>query len=88
MVWELVGYGTDSRYGDDVRHREYTQSQKKAELFARIPRIQFTDSRHGIVFVAVPHRGKRKPPRRMEYVDEQLALLREASSPASEPKKA
>lgn len=29
-------------------------------------------------FVAVPHRGKRKPVRRMQYVDEQLALLRKA----------
>lgn len=75
-VWELIGYGTDSRY-DDVRHREYTTSAKKAALFEQIPRIQFTDSGHGVVFVARPHRGPRKPTRRMDYVGEQLAILRE-----------
>ena len=76
MVWELIGYGTDSRYLDDVRHREYTSSRKRAEMFKRIPRIQFTDSGHGIVFHAVEHRGRRKPTRRMDYVEEQLAIIR------------
>ena len=74
-VWELIGYGTDSRYGAYVRHREYTTSQKKAELFAQIPRIQFTDSGHGIEFAAIPHQGRREPTRSMDYVREQLALL-------------
>ena len=59
----LEGFGTDSRYGDDVRYRAYTTSAKKAEAFNRIPRIQFTDSGHGIVFSAwqLPPRTKRLP---------------------------
>jgi hypothetical protein len=61
MVWELLAYNTDMRYRDDVRYRQYTRSKKKAERFAQIPKIQFTDSGHGIVFVAREHSGKRKP---------------------------
>jgi len=62
-TWLLEGYGTDSRYGDDVRYRAYTTSQKKAEAFNRIPRIQFSDSGHGVVFAAteLPPRAKRLP---------------------------
>lgn len=77
-VWLLEGFNTDRRYSDDVRHREYTTSQTKAELFDRIPKIQFTDSGHGIVFSATPHSGKRLPTRRMDYVREQMAILRES----------
>lgn len=61
MIWELVGYNTDSRYASDVRYRSYTNSAKHAEAFGRIPKIQFTDSGHGVVFHARPHKGKRKP---------------------------
>jgi hypothetical protein len=44
----------------DVRYREYTTSAKKAEIFKGVPKIQFTDSGHGIV----PHvREKVKGPR-------------------------
>lgn len=62
-TWLLEAYGTDSRYGNDVRYRTYTVSRKRAEAFARIPRIQFTDSGHGIVFHAteLPPRAKRLP---------------------------
>jgi len=62
-TWLLEAYGTDCRYGDDVRYRAYTTSRKKAEAFSRIPRIQFTDSGHGIVFHAseLPPRTKRLP---------------------------
>lgn len=65
-TWLLVAFGTDSRYADDVRHRSYTTSRKKAEKFAAIPRIQFTDSGHGIVFHAeeLPPRTRRLPVRR------------------------
>ena len=76
MVYELIGFNTDSRYRDDVRHREYTTSAKKAQLFGQIPKIQFTDSGHGIVFAASEHRGRREPTRRMDYVREQLEILR------------
>ena len=76
MVYELIGYNTDSRYRDDVRHREYTMSAKKAELFRQIPKIQFTDSGHGIVFAAHEHRGPRGSIRRMDYVRKQLEILR------------
>lgn len=76
-TWMLEAYGTDSRYGDDVRHRSYTRSRKKAEAFARIPRIQFTDSGHGIVFRAEElARGTRRLPVRYglsDYIAEHLA---------------
>lgn len=52
MVYELVAYNTDCRYPQDIRYREYTISKKKAEIFEKIPKIQFTDSGHGIVFHA------------------------------------
>lgn len=75
-VWLLEAYATDSRYGADVRYRAYTTSRKKAEAFARIPRIQFSDSGHGIVFHATewPRRAKRLELRYglSDYVDEHL----------------
>jgi hypothetical protein len=33
----------------DVRYRAYTTSVAKAEAFKRVPKIQFTDSGHGVV---------------------------------------
>lgn len=41
-TWMLEAYGTDSRYRDDVRHRSYTRSKRKAEAFSRIPRIRLS----------------------------------------------
>ena len=52
MVYELVGFNTDARYQDDVRWRRYTTSEKLAEQWGKIRRIQFSDSGHGIVFSA------------------------------------
>jgi len=77
MVYELIGFNTDQRY-DDVRYRSYTSSQKRAELFKQIPKIQFGDSGHGIVFSAREHKGKRKPTvtNLGYYVNEQLAKLK------------
>jgi hypothetical protein len=79
MVWLLEGRDTGAHnYAgyDGVRHRQYTTSERTADLFKRIPRIQFSDSGHGIVFTARPHSGARMPVRRMEYVAEQMARLR------------
>ena len=76
-VYVLEAYNTDSRYPDDVRWREYTTSRKRAELFNKIPKIQFSDSGHGIVFWAREHKGKHKE-RRTElsnYVSEQMLKL-------------
>lgn len=73
-TYVLEGFNTDSRYPDDVRHRQYTTSKIKADAFERIPKIQFTDSGHGVVFQARVHTGPRKPVVRMDYVEEQLAL--------------
>jgi hypothetical protein len=78
-TWLLEAYGTDSRYGDDVRFRAYTTSRKQAEAFNAIPRIQFTDSGHGIVFSAIElaPRTPRKP-KRYElsgYVREHMRAL-------------
>ena len=61
MIYKLEAYNTDSRYMNDIRYRKYTSSKKEAELFRKIPKIQFSDSGHGIVFSATEHCGKRKP---------------------------
>jgi hypothetical protein len=61
MIYELEAYNTDCRYSRDVRYRDYTTSKKKADKFNTIPKIQFTDSGHGIVFHASEHAGSRKP---------------------------
>ena len=60
MVYELEAYNTDCRYSQDVRYRAYTTSKKKADAFDKIPKIQFTDSGHGIVFNAREFVGRRK----------------------------
>ncbi len=76
MVYELLAYNTDSRYRDDVRYRKYTTSRKLAEAFGKIPKIQFTDSGHGIVFTFKIHVGTRKKLRSevADYVKEHLKL--------------
>lgn len=52
MTWfALEVYDTEQR---EVRCRRYTRSAKKAEAWERIPRIDFTDSGHGLVFQARP----------------------------------
>jgi hypothetical protein len=77
MIYELIAYNTDCRY-NDVRYREYTSSKKKAELFNQIPKIQFTDSGHGIIFYSREHKGYKKPEIKTlrDYVQRNLSLLR------------
>lgn len=81
MIYELTAYNTDQRYGD-VRYREYTSSERRAKSFSQIPKIQFTDSGHGIVFSARPYKGKRKPRIMVlsDYVGENLAKLKDTES--------
>jgi len=51
LRYELIAYGTENRgYSEDIRYREYTTSERKAKLFEQIPKIQFSDSGHGVVF--------------------------------------
>ena len=78
MVYELVAYNTDSRYPGDIRYRKYTSSKKEAELFNKIPKIQFSDSGHGIVFSVREHHGHRLPTRNevSEYVNREMLKLR------------
>lgn len=45
---------------EDVRYRQYTTSQRKIAAFKAVPKIQFTDSGHGIVPVVIEVSGKRK----------------------------
>jgi hypothetical protein len=69
-VWCLEAYDTEMR---EARSREYTTSKRMAERWEQIPRVQFTDSGHGIVFIARPHRGKRLPTmRRLDYADDHM----------------
>jgi hypothetical protein len=77
-VYVLEAYNTDSRYPNDIRYREYTTSKTRADLFNKIPKIQFSDSGHGIVFWSHEHKGKRKELRRelSSYVFENLLKLK------------
>ena len=72
----LEAWNTDRRYPDDVRYRAYTTSRKKAEAFGRIPKIQFTDSGHGIVFSFEVVTSKKKPPvyGLSDYIREHIAV--------------
>lgn len=58
MIYELIAVNTESY--TDIRYRDYTTSKKKADLFEKIPKIQFTDSGHGIVFMANELVGKKR----------------------------
>lgn len=53
----------------DVRYREYTTSAKKAEIFKDVPKIQFTDSGHGIVPAVREHIKGPRAPRNMMLSD-------------------
>lgn len=80
-VWKLEAYDTDMR---EARCREYTTSKRMAEKWERIPRIQFTDSGHGIVFIATPHppRTRREPTvRRIDWADQHLRQMRGRDAP-------
>lgn len=48
-LWKLEGYDTEMR---EARCREYTTSEARKEAWEQIPRIQFSDSGHGIVFTS------------------------------------
>ena len=58
MIYELIAFNTESYH--NVRYRNYTSSKKKADQFNNIPKIQFTDSGHGIVFSSSELVGKKK----------------------------
>ncbi len=60
-----------------IRYRDTTTSEKAAGEFQAIPRIQFTDSGHGIDFVARVHEGGKRGPKVDKlagYVSDQLAI--------------
>lgn len=62
----------------DVRYREYTTSAKKAEIFRDVPKIQFTDSGHGIVPAVREHiKGPREPRNMMlaDHVQDYIATI-------------
>jgi hypothetical protein len=68
---------------NDVRYREYTTSEKKAELFKKVPKIQFTDSGHGIVPAVREHsKGRPREPRNMVLQDHVVDALK-AMSPVA-----
>lgn len=69
----------------DVRYREYTTSEKKAEIFRGVPKIQFTDSGHGIVPAVREHvRGPREPRNMMlaDHVQDYIAAEGRKVKPA------
>lgn len=85
-TWLLEAFNTDRSYPDDVRYRGYTTSRRKAEAFGRVPKIQFTDSGHGIVFHAVElARGTKRLPAisgLSDYLDEHLRVEKPARGSA------
>lgn len=58
-TYELIAYSTESVGPGSVRYRDYTTSLVIANRFNAIPKIQFTDSGHGVVFCYRIHEGKR-----------------------------
>ena len=47
---------------NDVRYRDYTTSERKADLFKeKVSKIQFTDSGHGVVATVKECRSRREP---------------------------
>lgn len=46
---------------NDVRYRRYTSSLRTKQAFERIPKIQFTDTGHGIIFSADQVESRRAP---------------------------
>jgi hypothetical protein len=79
-MWMLEGWSTEERGEHAVRYRAYTTSEKRAAEFEQIPKLQFSDSGHGVVFSAIPCTGRRKDkPEKRDmhgYVSQQLAILR------------
>jgi hypothetical protein len=78
VIWALEVYDTEQR---EARSRRFTRSRKVAERWNRIPRIDFTDSGHGLVFHAIEGRRKTKETPELNprlYVDrEQEQIERE-----------
>lgn len=86
QLYELTGHNTDSRYAQDLCYREYTTSKARAEAFGKIPKIQFSDSGHGIVFRVKEHKGQRK--KRIYAVDAHVQKhLHVVEAPGKEPKR-
>ncbi len=75
---------------EDCRYREYTTSAKKAELFKTVPKVQFTDSGHGIVPHVHEHSGRRFPRNMMlaDHVQEHIAALGRQAKASSAATKA
>lgn len=65
----------------DCRYREYTTSKRKADLFAKVPKISFTDSGHGIVPYVREHSGRREP-RNMILQDHVVDSIKAMTQPA------
>ena len=70
----------------DCRYREYTTSKRKADLFARVPRIPFTDSGHGIVPYVREHSGRREP-RNMVLQDHVVDSIKAMTQPTLQTKR-
>jgi len=70
----------------DVRYRQYTRSLARACKFELVPKIQFTDSGHGIVPVVTEH--LRMHPRQRtisilsDYVQKHMKVLRKRGEKA------
>jgi len=73
-VWCLEMRNTQD--WSDCRYREYTQSARRAEWFGGVPKIQFTDSGHGVVPHAYEHKFGRRLPRVLVVADHVQAHMR------------
>ena len=60
---------------DDVRYRAYTTSKRRADTFkAKVPKIKFTDSGHGIIAVV----SEKPPGQRLRTISILADHVREA----------
>jgi hypothetical protein len=57
MIYRLEMRSTEN--WSDVRYRDYTSSEKRMKRFKEVPKVQFTDSGHGVV-PTVSECGSRK----------------------------
>lgn len=69
-TWVLEAYDTERR---TVVWRDFTTSKRKADAVRAMPKIQFTDSGHGIVFSATERKALCKGKRPAPIYDQSIA---------------
>lgn len=78
-----------ANWNTDIRYRQYTTSEKTVRFFKTFPKINFTDSGHGIVpSVSLVSGSKRKPNIRSLWEEVEAHYLKCAKEAEGAQKKA